>query len=82
MRDYCLSRRPTNHPIGSTLGSAREFKEAIRFIERHQIVPVIDMVIHVIDHAHEGFPRLADSEKRSGGKVVVQISTASSKTRM
>ncbi len=27
--------------MGSTMGSAKEFEESIRFVEKHRIVPVV-----------------------------------------
>lgn len=59
--------------LGTTMGSIREFKEAIRFIGQHHIVPEIDTVLPSLDCATEGFNLLADASKRHGGKVVVQV---------
>ncbi|TKY90591.1 hypothetical protein EX895_000589 [Sporisorium graminicola] len=59
--------------LGSTMGSAREFEESIRFIERHRIVPVVDTVLDGLDNAQRGFELLAQADKRSGGKVVVKV---------
>ncbi|CDU23975.1 related to acetyl coenzyme A synthetase / uncharacterized protein [Sporisorium scitamineum] len=59
--------------LGSTMGSAREFEQSIRFIERHRIVPVVDTVLHGLDEAQKGFELLAQADKRSGGKVVVKV---------
>lgn len=59
--------------LGSTMGSAQEFKSAIRFIEKHGIRPGIDTVLPSLDAATEGFALLADASKRQGGKVVVQV---------
>ncbi|SPO20944.1 related to alcohol dehydrogenase [Ustilago trichophora] len=59
--------------LGSTMGSAREFEESIRFIERHRIVPVVDTVLNGLEQAEKGFELLAEADKRSGGKVVIKI---------
>lgn len=62
-----------NELLGSTMGSAKEFRECIAFIEKHKIVPDIDTVIDGLDNALDGFGLLADAEKRSGGKVIIKI---------
>jgi len=59
--------------LGSTMGSAKEFAESIRFIEKHKIVPVVDTVLEGLEKAEKGFELLAEADKRSGGKVVVKI---------
>lgn len=61
---------------GSTLGSAREFRASIEFIEAHHLVPNIDTVLPGLEHASEGLARLADAEQRSGGKVVIDLQAA------
>lgn len=65
---------------GTTLGSAREFRESIEFIAKHKIQPVIDTVLADLDHATDAFELLRDSDKRSGGKVVVQVSSSESQS--
>ena len=65
---------------GTTLGSNHEFSESIRFIERHRIEPCIDTVLHGLDQINKGLSLLADAEKRSGGKVVIEISHAARAT--
>lgn len=59
--------------LGSTMGSAKEFAECIRFIEKHRIVPVVDTVLDRLEKAQRGFELLAEADKRSGGKVVIKI---------
>lgn len=59
--------------LGTTMGSAEEFRRMIRFIDQHKIVPIIDTVLDGLDEAHHGFPLLQDAGKRSGGKVIVRI---------
>ncbi len=59
--------------LGSTMGSAKEFEESIRFVERHRIVPVVDTVLDGWGEVGRGFELLAEADKRSGGKVVVKI---------
>lgn len=58
---------------GSTLGSAAEFAQCIRFIEQRKIVPIVDTVLNGLEEASRGFELLGNSEKRGGGKVVVRI---------
>lgn len=55
------------------MGSAKEFRQCIDFIDQHKIVPDIDTVIDGLDDAIKGFELLADAEKRSGGKVIIKI---------
>ena len=62
--------------LGTTLGSASEFKACIHFIEQNKIVPMVDTVLNGLDEAHRGFELLANSEKRGSGKVVVRIAEA------
>ncbi|PWN31338.1 NAD(P)-binding protein [Meira miltonrushii] len=59
--------------MGSTMGSAEEFKEMIHFIDQNKIVPVIDTVLDGLQEAKSGFALLQDADKRSGGKVVIKI---------
>lgn len=59
--------------MGSTMGSAEEFKRMIKFVDQHKIVPVIDTVLDGLKEANLGFALLQDADKRSGGKVVVRI---------
>ncbi|SNX81679.1 related to acyl-CoA synthetase [Melanopsichium pennsylvanicum] len=59
--------------LGSTLGSFKEFAESIKFIEKHRIVPVVDIVLNGLDQAEKGFELLAQADKRSGGKVILKI---------
>lgn len=55
------------------MGSAEEFKACVRFIEKHKIVPSIDTVLSGLEEADKGFALLQDAEKRSAGKVIVEI---------
>lgn len=41
--------------MGSTMGSAEEFKHMLQFINQHKIVPIIDTVIDGLDNANKGF---------------------------
>ncbi|UZJ55994.1 hypothetical protein CBS101457_005314 [Exobasidium rhododendri] len=59
--------------LGSTMGSAEEFKKMIHFVGQHKIVPIIDTVLDGLDNANQGFPLLQDADKRSGGKVIVKV---------
>lgn len=40
--------------LGSTMGSAQEFRDCIRFVEKHKIIPVIDTVLDGLENAHKG----------------------------
>lgn len=59
--------------LGSTMGSAEEFKQMIHFVDQHKIVPVIDTVLNGLEEANSGFALLQNADGRSGGKVIVQI---------
>ncbi|PWN45472.1 NAD(P)-binding protein [Ceraceosorus guamensis] len=65
--------------LGSTMGSAAEFRDMLKFVEKHKIVPIVDTVLQGLDEAKKGFPLLADADKRSGGKVVVSLVSNQSK---
>lgn len=75
LKNLNLQGRSQTH-TGTTLGSAKEFSESIRFIEQHQIEPRIDTVLDGLDKVQQGLALLADAEKRSGGKVVLNIAAA------
>lgn len=64
---------------GSTMGSAKEFRDVLKFIEKHRIVPVIDTTLQGLENATKGFSLLANADSRSGGKVVVRIDSDKSK---
>lgn len=40
---------------GSTMGSFAEFKDAVAFIGKHKIVPVVHTVLEGLEKAEEGF---------------------------
>ena len=52
--------------LGSTMGSAEEYKEMLQFMERHQLKPVIDKVYKLSDF-EQAFQRLEDAEQM--GKI-------------
>lgn len=54
----------------------------MRFIERHQIQPCIDTVLDGLDKVNDGLALLANAEKRSGGKVVLNVSSVSSQATL
>ncbi|GAA5915777.1 quinone oxidoreductase family protein [Sporobolomyces salmoneus] len=56
---------------GSTMGSREEFFSAVKFIDQHKIVPIVDTVLTGLEEAEKGFELL----KQGGqfGKVVITI---------
>ncbi|KDN53559.1 NAD(P)-binding protein [Tilletiaria anomala UBC 951] len=66
--------------LGSTMGSKEEFRECIRFVEKHKLVPTIDTILEGLENAHKGFPLLQDADKRSGGKVIIRVAPADKRT--
>ncbi len=56
---------------GSTMGSPQDFKDMIRFVEQHQIVPVVDRVFPLSDF-DKAIERLRS--KDHFGKIVLTIS--------
>lgn len=48
--------------LGSTLGSAEEYEEMLRFIEKHQIKPVLDEV-YPLERFEQAFKRLEKAEQ-------------------
>ncbi|MEH6943678.1 zinc-binding dehydrogenase [Bacillus sp. JJ722] len=48
--------------VGSTMGSAEEYKEMLDFIEEHQIKPVLDG-IYSLEHFADAFKRLETAEQ-------------------
>jgi NADPH:quinone reductase-like Zn-dependent oxidoreductase len=68
--------------LGSTMGSAKEFEQSIRFVEQHRIVPVVDTVLDGLEQADQGFELLAQADKRSGGKVVIRLASEQPKSKL
>ncbi|CAO1614913.1 unnamed protein product [Parajaminaea phylloscopi] len=69
--------------MGSTMGSAEEFRQCIAFIGKHKVQPDIDTVLNGLEEARtKGFALLADAEKRSGGKVIVSLDRTSSQAKL
>jgi zinc-binding alcohol dehydrogenase/oxidoreductase len=56
------------------MGSRDEFMEAIEFIERHKIVPIVDRAYNSLSDAEEAFKAL----DRGGqfGKLVMHVADA------
>ncbi|KAK9466693.1 hypothetical protein V1512DRAFT_225664 [Lipomyces arxii] len=57
--------------IGSTMGSLREFKEMLKFIDKHKIDPVIYKTVSGLDRIEDAFKLLMDKQRI--GKIVVQL---------
>lgn len=56
--------------LGSTMGSPREFRAMLAFVEKHAIVPVVDSVFPLAEGA-KAFERMEKGEQF--GKVVVRL---------
>lgn len=56
--------------IGSTMGTADEFKEMIRFIEQYDVQPVIDSV-YPLEQANEAYQRMESGDHF--GKIVLEM---------
>lgn len=59
---------------GSTMGSRKEFKEMIEFVNEHKIKPVVSRVVKGIDNI-EGIEELFEEMKKGSqfGKLVIEI---------
>ncbi|CQR47861.1 Alcohol dehydrogenase [Paraliobacillus sp. PM-2] len=57
--------------FGSTMGSREELRTALKFMEKHQIYPVVDKVL-AFDEMENAFKYL--DEAKQFGKIAVQIS--------
>ncbi len=55
--------------VGSTMGTTEDFANMLAFVDAKQIRPIVDSV-YSLDHAHDGFVRLHNTEQF--GKIVVQ----------
>lgn len=56
--------------LGSTMGSAEEFREMLQFVEKHKIKPVIDRVYPLAEGV-QALKRLKDTE--NFGKIALRI---------
>ncbi len=56
--------------LGSTMGSPREFRQMLAFVEKHRIVPVVDSVFP-ISEGNAAFDRMTRGEQF--GKIVLRI---------
>lgn len=56
--------------LGSTMGTLEEFKQMLRFVEKHRIVPVVDAVFK-LEEGNKALQRLEDGKQF--GKVVLKI---------
>jgi D-arabinose 1-dehydrogenase-like Zn-dependent alcohol dehydrogenase len=59
---------------GSTMGSKREFKEMVEFVDKHKIRPVVSRVVKGLDNI-EGIDSLFEDMKagKQFGKLVILI---------
>ncbi|MDQ0271488.1 zinc-binding dehydrogenase [Cytobacillus purgationiresistens] len=57
--------------LGSTMGSAEEYKEMLSLVEKHQIKPVMDQT-YALEQYEEAFARLEKAEQV--GKIAFRIS--------
>ena len=55
--------------LGTTMGSPKDFENMLNFIEKHQIVPVIDDV-HPLSQAQLAFEQMSTSGDRFGKRVL------------
>lgn len=55
--------------LGTTMGSPKDFREMLDFVQKHQIKPVIDS-IHPLAHAEEAIRKMDRSEQF--GKIVLR----------
>ncbi|TPX31934.1 hypothetical protein SmJEL517_g04844 [Synchytrium microbalum] len=62
---------------GSTMGSDREFKDMMVFIDKHQIKPVVSTVHQGLEKAEDAFVEMR--EGKQFGKIVVKINHNSNK---
>lgn len=56
--------------LGTTMSTDGEFKDMIDFVNKHQIIPIIDSVYDIKDGA-EAFQRMSNSDQF--GKIVIRI---------
>jgi len=56
--------------FGSTMGSDNDFKQMVKFVEQHQIKPIIDKVFD-FDNAEAAFDRMQNGEQF--GKIIIKI---------
>lgn len=56
--------------LGTTMGSQDEFREMLKFVEKHKIRPVIDQVFPITE-TRDALSRLADAKQF--GKISIQI---------
>lgn len=56
--------------LGSTMGSDRDFKEMLDFVNKHQIHPVLDQVFSM-EEAEKAFDRMKNGQQL--GKIVVMV---------
>ncbi|KXS09579.1 NAD(P)-binding protein [Gonapodya prolifera JEL478] len=56
---------------GTTMGSAREFRDCLAFIEKHKLKPIIADVFQGLENAEKAFEKMKNGSQF--GKLVVQI---------
>lgn len=68
---------------GSTMGSRKEFKEMVRFVNEKRIVPVVSKVVEGLDNL-EGVEELFQDMKQGKqfGKLVIRIKKGSSGSKL
>lgn len=57
--------------LGTTMGSPKDFNDLLRFIEEHQIHPIVDSVYHLED-GNDAMELMENSEQF--GKIVLEVS--------
>lgn len=56
--------------LGSTMGTASEFRKMLAFVSQHQLIPVVDAVFELA-HGNQAMERMAGSDQF--GKIVLKI---------
>lgn len=56
--------------LGTTMSTDEEFKDMVEFVNKHQIVPIVDSVYDIKDGA-EAFERMANSDQF--GKIIIRM---------
>lgn len=68
---------------GSTMGSRKEFKDMVNFVNAHKIKPIISRVVQGIDNLDDINSLFDDMNKGSQfGKLVIQIAGNGSESKL
>jgi D-arabinose 1-dehydrogenase-like Zn-dependent alcohol dehydrogenase len=59
------------------MGSFAEFKDAVKFCEKHEIHPVVHTVYRGLEQAEEGYKTMKEGSQF--GKLVIDVSGSASK---